>query len=144
MKKFLIPLSLLLLVFALPLMSFAGPPNPKPVLTITGIGAPGETIDIDVVGATPDATIAIFGSLKKEGTTYSTPWGDIRMCIGPHLFLVCKGTVDSAGEYTDQIIVPNSPPQASGTTIWLQGLEASMKPCGLHFMTTTTANLVLK
>lgn len=143
MKKFLIPLSLTLLVFAVLSMGFAGPSH-KPILTITGIGAPGETLDINVVNATPDATIAIFGSFEKEGVTYSTPWGNIHMCIGPHLFLISKGTVDGTGNYADQFIVPNYPPQLSGATVWFQGLEGWKDPAGVHFETTTVDSIVLE
>ncbi len=137
MKKILIPLFHAFLGFTVPFTD-------NPVLTITGDGTPGSTVDIDVTGATPDAGIAVFASLYDHGCGYCTPWGCIHFDIGPHLYMVSKGQVDGSGEYHDDFNLPNFPPQLSGETVYFQGVEGVRDMHNVTFTLTNVDTLVLQ
>ena len=137
MKKCLIPLFLALL-------GFVAPSPDSPVLTITGNGTPGSTVDVDVAGATPDAWITVVASMQDIGVIYKTPWGTIQFDIGPKMFLVSKGKVDANGDFHDDFILPKFPPQASGRTVYFQGVEAVRSGNNVIFTTTNVSTLVLQ
>ena len=120
-------------------LGFALPASNGPVLTVTGTGAPGSTVDFAVTQGTPDAMIAIFWSVKNDGFTLTTPCGDIEFGIGPKIFPVDKGKVDQNGEFTTSITLPNYPPQYSGTVLYFQAVE--MVHSGHHQCDFNTSNV---
>ncbi len=136
MKKFLIPLFLVFFGFTIPLSN-------GPILTVTGDGTPGSTVNIDVVEGSPDAPIAVFASFQNDGIAYATPWGTIEFDIGPRLILLTRDVTDANGDFHYSFDLPYFKPQLDGKTVYFQTVEAVVDWPDVTFNTSNVAELVL-
>jgi hypothetical protein len=114
-------------------------------LTVTGTVNPGETVAIDVTGATASSLTLLAAGTTAGSTTIMLPGEDLVLGLAQPFVILPIGVTDANGSLSLSVDVPADVPAVPDETLTLQAVTVSFStgfPPSFTFCVSNTATLV--